>query len=79
VLTPPLLATDNENLKAYIFDISNNGISFYYINAKAKKSLDQRVVLKLEKALENRTSISCSIVYISDNTESDICFYGAKF
>jgi methyl-accepting chemotaxis protein len=79
VLTPPLPAVDDNGEKVHIFDISAKGISFYYINPKSKKTLDEKVTLKLEREINNQTTISCQIVYISDNIEENIYFYGAKF
>lgn len=78
VQTPPLKAKDDNGNEVFIFDISNSGISFYYLNAQKKLDAGNRVTLRLERAIENATTISCRIVYAIEKKSENIFFYGAK-
>ena len=79
VITPPVLALDNNNQEAYIFDISETGVSFYFADEKIKKAKGERVTLKLEKPLNGKSVVECKIVYESDAIMKNVCFYGAQF
>lgn len=78
VLTPPLYATDQNGEGIYIFDISHGGVSFYYAKDHQKKAKNTNLQLNLEKSYEGKDSISCIIVYRSENIMDGVCFYGAR-
>ncbi len=80
VLTPPVLATEQSNNRnAFIFDISETGISFYFTEETPKKAQGERVKFVLNTPIDNRTTIECTVVYISDAIMENVFFYGAKF
>jgi methyl-accepting chemotaxis protein len=80
VVTPPVLALCNDNQKqAYIFDISNSGISFYFDDKVVRKNKGERITLHLQTPIGNKSDIECTIVYVSDAIMENIYFYGAKF
>ncbi|MCX6077262.1 MAG: methyl-accepting chemotaxis protein [Campylobacterales bacterium] len=79
VLTPPVLAVDKDNGHSFVFDISDTGVSFYFVDNKVRKNKGDRITLTLSTPVENRTTIECTVVYVSDMIMENVCFYGAKF
>lgn len=79
VVTPPVLAHDDRGNHAFIFDISDSGISFYFTDMTVKKSKGDMITLNLQTPIENRSVVECRIVYVSDAIMENIFFYGAKF
>ncbi len=79
VITPPILALDHQNHQAYIFDISNTGISFYFSEEKIQRQKDEKIILNLQVPINNKNKYECTIVYISGAILKDVYFYGAKF
>ena len=78
VQTPPLEATDDRGAKAFIFDLSKNGVSFYFLNSGKNLSKGDKITLKFKKQVDNRSNIRCEIVYSNNQNTEDIYFYGAK-
>jgi len=78
VQTPPLEATDDKGAKAFIFDLSKNGVSFYFLNSGKNLNKGDKITLKFKKQVDNRSNIRCEIVYSNNQNTEDIYFYGAK-
>jgi len=78
VQTPPLKAKDENNNEVFIFDLSKDGVSFYYLNRQNILNKGDILTLKLGKNTENLNTIRCKIVYTDNNSTKDVHFYGAK-
>jgi methyl-accepting chemotaxis protein len=82
VVTPPIKATlhNRETMEVYLFDYSEKGISFYCADDHEhhRMSAGERGRLDLERALDGMTTINFEIVFISQENEKQIYFYGAK-
>ena len=78
VLTPPVPALI-DNTELFIFDISNSGISFYFIDSNIRKSRGEKISITLLVPIDGRSVIPCEIVYLSDAIMENVYFYGAKF
>lgn len=79
VLTPPLQAKDEKNKPVYIFDLSEQGMSFYYADdTHPQKSINDRVTLTLKTPYEGIDSFTCTIVYVSTQIMDGVHFYGTK-
>ena len=79
VLTPPLQAKDDANNIVYIFDISDNGISFYYrYETNAIKKINDSITLTLKEEINGTKTITCTIVYASEDIMDGVRFYGTK-
>lgn len=79
VITPPMQALDTFNKSVYIFDFSDQGISFYDASTKSlKRKMGDIVTLRPEKSLSNRTELRCEIVHVSKEVLEDVYFYGAR-
>lgn len=78
VITPPISAKDQNGITLYVFDISDCGISFYYNDNNVVKSINERIKLKLNSPIENKHTIECKIVYVSDTNMDGMRLYGAK-
>jgi methyl-accepting chemotaxis protein len=84
IVTPPILATiqnmPSGHDKAYIFDYSENGISFYMSTPERHDifTVGKRGTLEMTVPVDGRNSVSFEIVYISDEIIEGIYFFGAK-
>ena len=78
VQTPPLKAKDENNNEVFIFDLSKDGVSFYYLNRQNILNKGDILTLKLGENTENLNTIRCKIVYTDNNSTKDVHFYGAK-
>jgi methyl-accepting chemotaxis protein len=77
VITPPLGAQEGRN-HVYIFDISDDGISFYDENTSIVRREGDTVLLKLEKELNGKYEIRCQIAHIIQEGSKNLHFYGGK-
>ncbi len=83
IVTPPLKVEvrvgSNVIPEAYIFDRSENGVSFYSLNSQnLQLSIGTKGKLILSQELHGEKEISFDIVYISEEELKEIFFYGAK-
>ncbi len=85
IITPPVHAHINNSSKmleagVYIFDNSENGISFYA--AKDALSFDIKIgdrgILHCDEEIDGVSKINYEVVYISEQIIEGIFFYGAK-
>ena len=78
VQTPPLKATDDKGREVFIFDLSENGVSFYFLNSGRNLNKGDKVTLKFKRKVDNRDSLRCEVIYSNHQSTEDIYFYGAK-
>ena len=78
VQTPPLGATDDKGREVFIFDLSENGVSFYFLNSGRNLNKGDKVTLKFKRKVDNRDSLRCEVIYSNHQSTENIYFYGAK-
>lgn len=79
VLTPPASALDDNNKELFIFDISEMGISFYFADDFTHKQKGDKITITLLTPIDDKSIITCEIVYVSHAIMDNVYFYGAKF
>jgi hypothetical protein len=78
VLTPPISGKDNRGNELYIFDKSQNGISFYFMKKIEDLNVNDTIELQLNAPIDNRTTLRCQIKYAGLNIMEGVSFYGAQ-
>ncbi len=85
VQTPPLEGKDNRGNQFYIFDKSEEGISFYYKDSVQLNqdeivtlTLDEIITLTLDEEFNGIKQMKCCIKYTNANMLKGVCFYGAQ-
>jgi methyl-accepting chemotaxis protein len=80
VITPPLQAQDDHKNFVYIFDYSENGVSFYDATTDMlKRRIGDRLTLKPKEMLDNKSELRCEIMHVSQEVLEGVYFYGARF
>ncbi|MDD2357357.1 MAG: methyl-accepting chemotaxis protein [Thiovulaceae bacterium] len=79
VITPPLQAQDEHKNLVYIFDYSENGVSFYDATTDIlKRKIGERLTLRPREVLDNKSELRCEIMHVSQEVLDGIYFYGAR-
>ena len=78
VLTPPISGKDKRGNELYIFDKSQNGISFYFMKKIEDLNVNDTIELQLNAPIDNRTTLRCQIKYAGLNIMEGVSFYGAQ-
>ncbi len=78
VQTPPLKAKDENGRDIFIFDLSQGGVSFYFLDNSKKLHSGDKITLKLENTVDGEKTIKCEVVYSNNQNTQNVYFYGAK-
>ncbi len=78
VQTPPLKAKDENGRDIFIFDLSKNGISFYFLDNPKNLNSGDIITLNIQSGTNKNQTIKCKIMYSNNQNEQNIYFYGAK-
>ena len=78
VLTPPVSGRDNRGHELYVFDKSQNGISFYFKEKVEYFNINDIVEITFDTPINNHSHVKCQIKYTGTNIMEGISFYGAE-
>ncbi|MFK5881265.1 MAG: methyl-accepting chemotaxis protein [Sulfurospirillum sp.] len=78
VQTPPLKAKDEKGRDVFVFDLSTNGVSFYFLNTQDSLNKGERITLYLQDKHKNSQIIKCEIIYLNNKNSANVYFYGAR-
>ena len=78
VLTPPVSGQDDKGHELYIFDQSQNGLSFYFKEKVDTLRVNDIVNITLDSPIGNRSHLRCEIKYAGTHIMEGVSFYGAQ-